>query len=240
MPDAALVELAGVVKDYRALRPLRIHRLAIREGERLAVGGFDLAGAELLVNLITGAALPDSGTITLFGRDSRAITDSADWLGVVDRFGIVSVRTVLLESLSVAQNLALPFSLDIEPLTADLRSRAMDAGREVGLPLPERADTPVSALSARDRFAVRLARALAFNPAVVVLEHPTAELAGEDAERVGRDTRRVLDERNAAGLALTSDERFSLGFAGELLRWNGATGRIESSRGWLGRFRTRP
>lgn len=239
MPDARLVEVAGVVKDYRALRPLRIHHLAVREGERLAVGGFDLAGAELLVNLITGAALPDSGTITLFGRDSRAITDSADWLEVVDRFGIVSVRTVLLESLSVAQNLALPFSLDIEPLAPDLRNRAMDAGREVGLQ-PERADAPVSSLNARDRFAVRLARALAFNPAVVVLEHPTAELAGEDAERVGRDIRRVLERRNAAGLALTSEERFSLGFAGGLLRWNGATGRIESPRGWLGRFRTRP
>ena len=239
MRDAALIELSKIVKGYGGLRPLRVDALILRERECLAVAGFDLAGAEVLINLITGAALPDAGVVTLFGRDTATITDSSDWLAIVDRFGIVSARTVLLESLSIAQNLALPFSLEIEPLGDDLRARAMEAGKEVGL-APELADRPMSSVSASERFSVRLARALALDPHVILLEHPSADLEGVDSTQVGRMVRAVLGRRGAAGLALTADGRFAQGFAGGLLRWNGGSGRITRDGGWLSRLRPQP
>jgi ABC-type lipoprotein export system ATPase subunit len=237
--DAPLLEISRIVKDYHALRPLRVDAFALRERERIAVEGLDLAAAEVLVNLITGAALPDSGTVTLFGQDTAAIADSTDWLASVDRFGIVSARTVLLESLSVAQNLALPFSLDIEPLSAELRARALTAGIETGLN-PDLADRPVSALNARERLALRFARALALDPQIVLLEHPTADLAEFDTAPVGESVRAVLEHRKAAGLALTADAAFARGFAGGLRRWNGGTGRIDAGGGWLARLTGSP
>ena len=238
MPDA-LFELSRVVKDYGGLRPLRIDALTLRERERLAVEGFDLAAAEVLVNVITGATLPDAGAVTLFGRDTATITDSTDWLAVVDRFGIVSARTVLLESFSIAQNLALPFSLEIEPLSDELRVRAIALGKDVGLG-PELADRPVSSLGARERLAVRLGRALAFDPRVVLLEHPTADLSGADSMQIGAAVRAVLERREAAGLALTADAAFARGFASGLLHWSGGTGRITQTGGWLSRLRSQP
>ena len=55
------LELAGVVKDYRGLRPLRIADLVVEEGERVAIAGLDRAAAEVFVDLVNGALLPDAG-----------------------------------------------------------------------------------------------------------------------------------------------------------------------------------
>ena len=118
---APLLELADVVKEYGALRPLRIAGLAVTPPDQVAIIGMDRAGAEVLVNLITGATLPDRGEVRVFGRPSTAISDSTEWLAVVDRFGIVSQRAVLLDAFSVIQNLALPFTL--EPATGRLHDR---------------------------------------------------------------------------------------------------------------------
>jgi ABC-type lipoprotein export system ATPase subunit len=95
--------------------------------------------------------------VNLFGRSSAEIADSTDWLATLDKFGIVSARAVLLEGLSVAQNLAVPFSLEIEPLPDALRERAVAAGRVVGLEESDW-DRPVSALAPPARLRLRLAR----------------------------------------------------------------------------------
>ena len=78
---AAVLELAGVVKDYRGLRPLRIERAARRRRRIASRSSASIsASAEVFVNLVTGATLPDAGEVSVFGRPTRAIADSADWL----------------------------------------------------------------------------------------------------------------------------------------------------------------
>ena len=74
------------------------------------------------MNLVTGASLPDAGSVDVFGHPTSAIADSTEWLAIVDRFGIVSDRAVMLEGLTVLQNLAVPFTLDIEPPSDESRA----------------------------------------------------------------------------------------------------------------------
>src|SRR5262245_11030940 len=104
----SLIEIAGVTKKYHGLRPLRLARLTSRQNDRLVLSGFDAAAAEVFVHLITGAAVPDEGTVRVGGRDTREISTDTEWLASLDRFGIVTDRSVLLEGLSAAANLALP------------------------------------------------------------------------------------------------------------------------------------
>src|SRR5262249_29132062 len=202
---------------------------------RVAILGLDQTSAEVFVNLVTGASLPDRGDVRLFGRSTSAISDSADWLSVVDRFGIVSSRAVLLDALTVVQNLAMPFTLDVEPVAADMRRRAAALAAEVGLPLATY-DRPVGELDAAGRFRVRLGRALALDPAVVLLEHPTAELSGIDVAPAASLCRDVAIARNTATLTLTADRDFGERVAGRVLMLEPATGRL-SGGGWLSRFR---
>src|SRR5688572_17398698 len=63
-----VVALREVEKDYKSLRPLRVQHLELRQGESVALLGFDATAAEILVNLITGATLPDSGDVDKIGR----------------------------------------------------------------------------------------------------------------------------------------------------------------------------
>src|SRR6266542_6376005 len=122
-PESLVVQMTGVVKNYSALRPLRIASLSVAVSERVAIGGIDAVGAEVFLNLVTGASLPDDGEIKVFGQNTAAVANGEAWLASLDRFGIVSERAVVLEGATVAQNLAMPFTLEIDPLTAATMAR---------------------------------------------------------------------------------------------------------------------
>jgi ABC-type transporter Mla maintaining outer membrane lipid asymmetry ATPase subunit MlaF len=124
-----VVDITGVTKQYGALRPLRVERLRMVAGEQLALLGLDQPAAEVFISLLTGASLPDSGSVAIFGQPTADIASSDAWLASLDRFGIVSDRAAVLESMTVVQNLAMPFTLDIEPPPDDVRVRAEGLAR---------------------------------------------------------------------------------------------------------------
>ena len=99
---APVIEIESLLKDYKGLRPLRLTGLSVREGERVAVGGIDATAAEVLVNLINGAILPDTGHVRVFGEDTASIADEDAWLASLERFGIVTPRAVLLDGVDAA------------------------------------------------------------------------------------------------------------------------------------------
>jgi putative ABC transport system ATP-binding protein len=235
----AALEISGVIKDYRGLRPLRIEQLRAAPGEQIAVLGLDAPSAEILVNLITGTTLPDRGEIRVFGELTSAIADSDAWMTFVDRLGIVSERAVLLDALSVVQNLAIPFSLDVEPLSSELAARAQSLAQEVGLASTV-LENSVGGLEQTDRVRVRLGRALALNPALVLIEHPSSNVGRDQVAPLGRDIRKIVATRGAAGITLTADKEMAEAVADRALTLDPATGRLTRLRTtWLDRFRNK-
>jgi ABC-type polar amino acid transport system ATPase subunit len=229
---SAVIELSDVSKDYRGLRPLRIARLAIQPGEHVAIVGLDQPAAEVFLNLLTGATLPDRGDVRVFGRLTSAIADSTEWLAFIDRFGIVSERAVLLEQLSVIQNLAVPFTLEIEPPPPDVRDRAAALAREVGI------DEPTSSRAVADfdpasRARVRLARALALDPAVLLVEHLSAGVPRRDVPTLGASIRSVAARRGAAIVAATADVEFARALASRVLTLDPGTGVLKGRSRWF-------
>jgi len=236
---ATVLEFAGVTKNVGSLRPLRVGDLRVAPGQRTAIVGLDRASAEMFVNLATGATLPDAGDVTLLGRRTSAITDSDDWLATVDRVGIVSERAVLLDRFTVIQNLVMPFTLDIEPPPEAARRRAEALAREVGLDEPAWTP-PLSQLDASAAMRVRLGRAVALDPAVLLLEHASASLSGDASAAFAAAVRAVAVRRGIAVVALTADEAFARALDGTILVHEPATGRLrERSRGWFGTSRSR-
>jgi predicted ABC-type transport system involved in lysophospholipase L1 biosynthesis ATPase subunit len=232
--SAAVLEFACASKTYGGLRPLRIAELRVHAGESVALLGFDQPAAEVFVNLATGTTLPDSGDVSIFGLPTRAIEDSADWLNTVDRFGIVSERAVLLDALTVIQNLAIPFTLEIEPPPDAVRARAEALAREVGLPEATWIK-PVAELDAAGLLRVRLGRAIALDPAILLLEHASAGLPAETIAGLAAQLRAVAAGRGIALLAVSADERFAKAVAERVLTLEPATGRLKPQRrGWFG------
>ena len=220
-----LIVFSDVEKQYGGLRPLRVRDLRVPAGRITMLLGFDRPTAEVFVNLITGASLPDRGTIASLGRPTSAIADSDDWLAFVERFGIVSDRIVLLEAMTVAQNLAISFDLNLEPVPPDIMTRVAALSVEAGI--------EASALNRRAadagpllRSQIFLARALAFDPIVLVLEHPTANLSPDDAKTFGGIVARVSARRALTTVGLLMDEKFAKATGGRLLIWQPATGEL--------------
>ena len=229
---APIIHIAGLRKHFGGLRPLRINALSLGVGDRITLQGLDAEAAEMLTLLITGASLPDEGVVTIAGRDTRDIQTDTEWLTSLDVFGMVTTRAALMDSVALEANMALPFTLSIDPLAADVRHAVESLAVEVGLPaalLP----APVQKLGEAERARVHLARALALNPQVLLLEHPTAKLTPTEAASFGRLLPSIGERRNLAWLAISEDDAFANEAGGTRCRLTPGSGEITAARrGW--------
>jgi ABC-type transporter Mla maintaining outer membrane lipid asymmetry ATPase subunit MlaF len=230
-PRGPIVELRGVTKDYQALRPLRIQQLDLVQGESVALLGLDAAMAEVLVNLLTAGALPDAGDVRVFGEPTHVIGGFDLWLALLDRFGLVSERGVLLDQLSAEQNLAVPFSLEVHRLPDHVRTRVHAMAEEVGIE-PDQLSQPLGALSSLTRLRVRLGKALALGPAVILAEHPTATLSPEEGKTFAGDLSRIARAHQITTLVVTADRSFAHAVADRVLVLQPATGELTPARRW--------
>jgi ribose transport system ATP-binding protein len=166
-----LLDAKGVAKAYGAVAALRNASLSVLPGEVHALMGANGAGKSTLVKILTGAVRPDSGEILIRGAPRRVHSP-----GEARRAGLVPVyqEPSLIPDLDVADNLRLTRT-PVEPF--------LDWVRELGIPdldLREPArDVPLAVLRVLD-----LARALAIEPDVLLLDEMTAALPANLAERV--------------------------------------------------------
>ena len=166
-----LLEASEISKTYGAVVALRSASLSVRPGEVHALMGANGAGKSTLVKILTGAVRPDTGTISVRGRE-RSVHSPAE----ARRGGLVSVyqEPALIPDLDIRSNLRLT-DTPLEPFRHWLA--------ELGLPKLD-----LSSVAGRMPLAslriVDLARALAIEPDVLMLDEMTAALPADLTERV--------------------------------------------------------
>lgn len=166
-----LLEASGVSKTYGAVVALRSASLAVRPGEVHALMGANGAGKSTLVKILTGAVHPDSGRIVVRGRE-RSVHSP----GEARRGGLVSVyqEPALIPDLDIRSNLRLT-DTPVEPFRHWLGELGLD-------------NLDLSSLARRVPLAtlriIDLARALAIEPDVLMLDEMTAALPANLTERV--------------------------------------------------------
>src|SRR5258705_2257742 len=238
MPDSPALAIAvrDVQKDYHALRPLRVRSLDVREGESIALLGFDRAAAEVFVNLITAATVPDAGEIHVLGRPTAAIQDADTWLSSLDGFGIVSERAVVLDSMTVEENLTMPLTMALHNVDEAVRMKVHTVAAEVGLS-PADLARPVAELSPSARLRLRLGRALGPDPRILLAEHPNALLDADAVAAFAADYSRIVARRGVASVMLTADAAFASAVAPKILTLQPATGELKPLSTWRRLFR---
>ena len=166
-----LLEATGVSKSYGAVVALRSASLAVRPGEVHALMGANGAGKSTFVKILTGAVHPDGGTIAVRGRERIAHSPAE-----ARRGGVVSVyqEPSLIPDLDIRSNLRLT-ETPLDRFTAWLREL-------------DHADLDLSSQARRLPLAtlriIDLARALAIEPDVLLLDEMTAALPANLTERV--------------------------------------------------------
>jgi ABC-type transporter Mla maintaining outer membrane lipid asymmetry ATPase subunit MlaF len=233
MPDPpdVIIEVRGVRKDYHGLRPLRVQHLEVHAGESVALLGFDQAAAEVLVNLITAATVPDAGDVRAFGRLTTSIQDAATWLQSLDRFGIISERAIVLDDMTVEENLTMPVTMALHDVPDAVRARIHAIAEEVGIAAAQLGQ-PVASLGPSARLRLRLGRALGPDPRVLLAEHPNASLPPDDLASFAADYSRIVSTRGIASIVITADRAFASAIASRILTLQPATGELKRLAGW--------
>jgi ABC-type sugar transport system ATPase subunit len=175
-----ILEARHIDKRFPGVHALDDVSLSVAAGEVLALVGENGAGKSTLMKILAGAIQPDAGEIAIDGRPV-AITSPRDAqdLGI----GIIYQELSLVEALSVAENVflgdlpqraGLPGRVD----WPRLRRRTTEILERVGVHV--RPETPVGRLSVAQKQMVEIARALARNVRVLILDEPTSSLAAQE------------------------------------------------------------
>ena len=177
-----LLEATDVSKTYGAVVALDHASLAVRPGEVHALMGANGAGKSTFVKILTGAVSPDAGRIVVRGRE-RTSQSPAD----ARRNGLVSVyqEPAVIPDLDIRDNLRLT-STPLEPFRHWLNELGFE-----NLDL----STPARRLPLASRRIVDLARALAIEPDVLLLDEITAALPANLTERVLQVVQQQGDHR---------------------------------------------
>ena len=192
-PDSLALSARQVRKVYGGNVALADVDLDVRAGEIHGLLGENGAGKSTLVRLIAGIEPPDGGSISFFGEQMVGRFTPED---VAERgIGFIHQNHGLVEDLSVAENIALAAGYGHRgPFISwkATRSKARQALERMGLdidPATRVGDLPVAL-----RSLTSIARALALDLRVLVLDEPTATLGAHEVERLFAILRRLRDQ----------------------------------------------
>ncbi|NLF06223.1 MAG: ABC transporter ATP-binding protein [Actinomycetales bacterium] len=186
----------GLVKTFGTTTALAGVDVALPRGRSLAVMGPSGSGKSTLLHCLAGILVPDSGAVTLDGREVSSLDERERSLLRRRSYGFVFQFGQLLSELPAVENVALPAML-----LGAKRADALDKARQwlASLGLTAEADRRPGELSGGQAQRVAVARALISGPSVVFADEPTGALD----QATGTEVMRVLTETTrAAGASL--------------------------------------
>lgn len=190
-----VAQLRGITKRYPGVIALDNVGLAVRAGEIHALAGENGAGKSTLIKILGGAVAPDEGDILLAGEPVRLSSPHA---AIARGISVVHQELVSAPHLTVTENVLLgrlPCDGFGRVRWRLARSQTREALDRVGLDVHER--TTMRRLSLGQQQLVEIARALMRDAKVLVLDEPSAMLAGKDLD-VLYDVVRSLRDRGVA------------------------------------------
>jgi ABC-type sugar transport system ATPase subunit len=191
-----VLDVRAVSKHFEGVRALRDVDLSVVPGEIHALLGENGAGKSTLIKILTGVFAPDSGTITLSGNEvSFASVKAANAAGIIALYQELAT----IPTLTVAENIALggraPSTVGVVQWSA-LKTLARTQLERLGQDIP--LDRLAAGLSPVRQTMIALARALAQDAKVLILDEPTAALSATEVEVLFG----ILEQLRAEGVAI--------------------------------------
>jgi phospholipid/cholesterol/gamma-HCH transport system ATP-binding protein len=201
--SAPVVAVENLQKAFTGRTVLNGITLSVDRGETLAVLGRSGTGKSVLLRLIIGLEKPDSGSVRIFGQDIAGLP--LDRMGEIRRkMGFLFQHAALYDSLTIAENVAFPLVHHRRQMSRSERDDRVNLLlAEVGL--EGALDKMPSDISGGMQKRVGLARALALEPEILLLDEPTAGLDPISSGEIDDLILKLQRERKMASIVVTHD-----------------------------------
>ncbi|MCF2903473.1 ATP-binding cassette domain-containing protein [Octadecabacter sp. CECT 8868] len=227
-----MITIENLHKSFGSNAVLRGASLHVPKGESMVVIGGSGTGKSVLIKSVLGLVQPDSGTITVDGKD----VNKGDRDAFLARFGMLFQGAALFDSLPVWQNVA--FRLlrgSLKKPKDEARAIAIEKLRRVGL-TEDVADRLPAELSGGMQKRVGLARAIAAEPEIIFFDEPTTGLDPIMSGVINDLIREIVTEMGATAITITHDmtsvraiaDKVAMLHAGKI-RWSGPVGDMDES-----------
>jgi sulfate transport system ATP-binding protein len=210
------IEVTDIVKSFGDFKALEGVSLDVSEGSLTALLGPSGSGKSTLLRIIAGLELPDAGTVVIDGADVSQVSPQKRGIGFVFQ------HYAAFSHMSVRDNVAFGLQIRKRP-KADVRAKVDELLSLVGL--TKWADQRPAQLSGGQRQRMALARALAVEPRVLLLDEPFGALDAVVRAELRAWLRRLHDEQGTTTVLVTHDQEEAMEVADRIAVMN--EGRIE-------------
>jgi branched-chain amino acid transport system ATP-binding protein len=220
---AVILEAQGITKQFGGLTAVNNVDFVIEQGSISSLIGPNGAGKTTFFNMITGLYMPTAGQLIFNGQSIAGLKpNEVTARGVGRTFQNIRLfaNMTALENVLVGQHARLKAGLfgimarlpSVQREEAEARERAFELLEYVGLGR-RRADETSKNLPYGDQRRLEIARALATNPLLLLLDEPTAGMNPQETAELTKLMRRIRDERQVTVLLIEHDMRVVMGIS---------------------------
>lgn len=199
-----MIEVFDLKKAFGASPILDGVNLRIEKGESVVIIGRSGGGKSVLLKQLIGLLKPDSGRVEIEGEDIVPM-DERRLLRVRQKFGMLFQGAALFDSMTVAENVAFPFRRRRDLSPAEITRKVTEALAMVELSGSE--NKKPSELSGGMKKRVGLARAIVYQPEIVLYDEPTTGLDPIVSDSIDQLIMRVRDRLEVTTVVVTHDMR---------------------------------
>jgi len=200
--DAPLIQVKTLRKSFGRQKVLNGIDLEVAQGETVSVLGRSGTGKSVLLKILIGLQLPDSGSVRIHGQEISGLA-LKPLNEIRKKIGFLFQNSALYDSMTVEQNVAFPLERHSNLSDTQRKKRVRELLATVGM--EKDLDKLPGEISGGMQKRVGLARALALSPDILLFDEPTSGLDPITASEIDELILKMQKEENMTSIVVTHD-----------------------------------